>query len=559
MVKVYDAIVVGSGATGGWAAKVMTEAGMDVLLLEAGRAFDEDKDYREHTLPHDLPLRGRDDPRNELLARRPRQLYCYACTEVNADFFIDDVDNPYTEAPGKPFNWIQGNVVGGRSILWARQSYRMSDYDFKAASRDGYGQDWPLSYADLAPYYSRVERYIGVSGQREGLAILPDGEFLPPMKMRCGELMLKDVLAKRFGIPMTIGRTAVLTEGRRGRAACHYCGPCHYGCRTHSYFNSTHTTLLDCAETGNFTLVPDAMVAKVDVNEENLADGVTYYDKTTGSSTQAKAKVVVLCASTLASTRILLNSAEGGLANSSDVLGRYVMDHIYATGVRGVLPRPSGTEVENANRPNGIYVPRFQNLDDPATKRSGFIRGYGYQGGEGLTSWEHAYQRAGFGAAWKDGIAGSGASTVGLSGFGEILPRAENRVTLDAEVTDKWGVPVLRMDCTLGDNEYAMVDDILETGKEILEAMGCEEISERTRPAPMGSGIHEVGTARMGDDPRTSYLNQYQQSWEVKNLFVMDGACYPSVGCVNPTLTMMSLALRSTEHLVEQFRRGDLA
>ena len=558
MAKEYDAIVVGSGATGGWAAKVMTEAGMEVLMLEAGRAFDEEKDYREHTLPHDLPLRGRDDPRNELLKRRHRQTYCYACTEVNADFFIDDVDNPYTEAPGKPFNWIQGNVVGGRSLLWARQSYRLSDYDFKAASRDGYGMDWPISYADLKPYYDRIERYIGVSGRREGLDILPDGEFLPPMPYSCGELILKDTLDD-MGIPMTIGRTAVLTRGRVGRAACHYCGPCHYGCRTNSYFNSTHTTLVDCAQTENFTLTPNARVSHVTMNSENRADGVAYHDTESGQAMEAKAKVVVLCASTLASTRVLLSSAAGGLANSSDVLGRYVMDHIYATGVRGVLPERAGARAENARRPNGVYVPRFQNLDDPSTHRSGFLRGYGYQGGEGITTWEHAYNQAGFGSHFKDAIADSTVATIGLSGFGEILGRKENRVTLDKTTVDKWGIPALRMECTLGDNEYAMVDDMLEQGKEILEKLGCEDITERTRPAPMGSGIHEVGTARMGDDPKTSYLNEHEQSWEVKNLFVMDGSCYVSIGCVNPTLTMMSLALRSSEYLVDQFKRGELS
>ena len=557
--ETYDAIVVGSGATGGWTAKVMTEAGMDVLMLEAGRAFDPEKDFREHTLPHDMPLRGRPDPRNELLQRRQRQSYCYACTEVNADFFIDDVDNPYTEAPGTHFNWIQGNVVGGRSIMWARQSYRMSDYDFKAASMDGYGMDWPISYADISPYYDRIERYIGVNGRKEGLEILPDGDFLPPMAFSCGEVMLKETLATKFNRPMTIGRNAVLTRRHNNRDACHYCGPCHYGCRTNSYFNSPQTTLVDCEETGRFTLVPDAVVTQVDMKAGNLASGVTYIDKNTNQTREAKADVVVLCASTLASTRILLNSAEGGLANESDCLGRYVMDHIYATGVRGILEERAGAQAERANRPNGIYVPRFQNLKDPATKRSAYIRGYGYQGGESITTWQHGNSLPGFGTDFKRTVESSTVSSIGLGGFGEILPRADNRVTLDAEKTDKWGVPVLQMNCTLGSNEYAMVQDIIEEGRAMLEALGCTNITQNTEPAPIGSGIHEVGTARMGDDPKTSYLNQYQQSHTVKNLFVMDGACYVSIGCVNPTLTMMSLALRSTEYLVDQHKRGELA
>ena len=557
--RTYDAIVVGSGATGGWTAKVMTEAGMDVLMLEAGRAFDPEKDFREHTLPHDMPLRGRPDPRNELLQRRQRQSYCYACTEVNADFFIDDVDNPYTEAPGTHFNWIQGNVVGGRSIMWARQSYRMSDYDFKAASMDGYGMDWPISYAAISPYYDRIERYVGVNGRKEGLEILPDGDFLPPMAFSCGEVMLKETLATKFNRPMTIGRNAVLTRRHNNRDACHYCGPCHYGCRTNSYFNSPQTTLVDCEETGRFTLAPDAVVTQVDMKAGDLASGVTYIDKNTNQTREAKADVVVLCASTLASTRILLNSAEGGLANESDCLGRYVMDHIYATGVRGTLEARAGAPAERANRPNGIYVPRFQNLKDPATKRSAYIRGYGYQGGESITTWQHGSSLPGFGADFKRTVESSTVSSIGLGGFGEILPRADNRVTLDAEKTDKWGVPVLQMNCTLGSNEYAMVQDIIEEGRAMLEALGCTNITQNTEPAPIGSGIHEVGTARMGDDPKTSYLNQYQQSHTVKNLFVMDGACYVSIGCVNPTLTMMSLALRSTEYLVDQHKRGELA
>ncbi|MEM1248214.1 MAG: GMC family oxidoreductase [Acidobacteriota bacterium] len=557
--KVYDAIVVGSGATGGWSAKVMTEAGMEVLMLEAGEPFDESKDYREHTLPHDLPLRGRPDPRNELLQRRPVQTYCYACTEINADFFIDDIDNPYTTAPGKPFNWIQGNKVGGRSLMWARQSYRMSDYDFKAASRDGYGMDWPISYSQLEPYYDRVEEYIGVSGKREGLDVLPDGKFLPPMPFSCGEQKLADTLKDQFGVPMTIGRTAVLTESRKGRLACHYCGPCHYGCRTRSYFNSPQTTLKDCEATGRFTLVPNAMVEKVTTDAENLADGVTYFDKTTDERHEVRAKVVVLCASTLASTRILLNSADGGLANDSDVLGRYVMDHIYATGVGGRLPERDGVRPQNANRPNGVYVPRFQNLADPKTHNKDYLRGYGYQGGEGLTAWEHALYLKGFGAAFKDAIPDGNTARLSLGGFGEILPRADNRVVLDDEVVDRWGVPVLRMQCSLGSNELAMVDDMLQRGAEFLEAAGVKDIQVADEPAPMGSGIHEVGTARMGDDPKTSYLNEFQQSHEINNLFVMDGASYVSIGCVNPTLTMMSLALRSTEYLVEAAKRGDLA
>ncbi len=561
--KVYDAIVVGSGATGGWAAKQLTEAGMEVLMIESGRKLDPSVDFTEHMQPFELPLRGRRDPRNPFIQRRPTQVICYACGETNADFFIDDVDNPYTVPEDKPFTWIQGNVVGGRSVMWARQSYRMSDWDFKAASKDGFGEDWPISYADLAPYYDIVEDYIGVSGNKEGLEVLPDGNFLPPMALSCGEEMLRDAMAKTMGRKLTIGRSAVLTRRHRGRAACHYCGPCHRGCLTNSYFNSPGTTLRDAEATGKFRLISEAIVRHVTTDERGLADGVYYFDKKTGVSHEEKAKVVVLCASTLASTRILFNSGgerhPEGLANSSDVLGRYLMDHIYAVGVRGRLELRDGVKPELANRPNGIYVPRFQNLTDPKTRKDSFLRGYGYQGGENVTLYEHAYAIPGFGARFKEEVRDGNRATLSLGGFGEMLPRAENRCYLDPEKRDAWDIPVLHIDCELGDNEFAMIEDCIQEGQAMLEAVGCTDITTDTEPEAPGTGIHEVGTARMGVDPKKSVLNQFQQTHDVKNLFVMDGAGYVSVGCVNPTLTMMSLVVRSTEYLIGEYRRGNLA
>ncbi len=555
----YDAIVVGSGANGGWAAKELCEAGMKVCVVESGSALDPSTEFTEHVLPWELPLRGRQDPRNEALNRRPIQRKCYACGETNAEFFMDDTDNPLSTPDGKPFWWIQGNKVGGRTLMWARQSYRMSDYDFKCASHDGYGVDWPISYADLAPYYDRVERFIGVSGRSEGMAILPDGQFLPPMKFTCGEEILKEAIDGMGDRRMTIGRCAVLTRPHEGRAACHYCGPCHRGCLTGSYFSSPVSTLPAAERTGNMTLITDAMVRKVTLDQAGRADGVLYIDKTTGSEERLDASVVVLAASTLASTRILLlsggESHPEGLANSSGVLGKYLMDHVFGVGASGELPARAGATAETASRPNGVYVPRFRNLE---TREDDFIRGYGYQGGENVTVWEQAYSQKGFGADFKQGVRGSTQSRLSLSSFAEMLPYEHNRCTLDPDLKDAWGVPVLHVDCVHGDNELAMVRDSVEQAQIMLERAGCTDIRTDVEQNPPGFAIHEVGTARMGDDPKTSVLNEFQQAHDVRNLFVMDGASYPSIGCVNPTLTMMALTLRSCEYLVSEAKRGNL-
>lgn len=557
--KLYDVIVVGSGANGGWAAKQLCEAGFEVLMLEAGGELDPATDFSEHVLPYELPLRGRQDPRNSALARRPIGRRCYACEETNAEFFIDEVENPFTFPDKKPFWWIRGNQVGGRTIMWGRQSYRMSDLDFSAGSRDGYGEDWPIRYADLAPYYDRVERFIGVSGRREGLEVLPDGEFLPPMAFSCGEEILRRTV-DGMGRRLTIGRAAVLTRRHAGRAACHYCGPCHRGCVTGSYFSSPVSTLPAAQSTGKFTLVTRALAQRVSVNAEGLADGVLYIDKTSGREEKAKGRIVVLAASTLSSTRILFNSGTErfprGLANSSGVLGHYLMDHVFAVGASGYLEQRKGAEPELAHRPNGIYIPRFRNL---RTRERDYIRGYGYQGGENVTVFEHAYSMPGFGADFKAAVRDGHRARVSLTGFGEMLPRWENRCFLDPEVKDAWGAPVLRMECRHGDNERAMVSDMIEQAAEMLEAAGAEEITTRTEPPPPGFAIHEVGTARMGKDPESSVLNQFLQTWDVRNLFVMDGSGYVSSGCVNPTLTMMALTVRACDYLVSEAKRGNLA
>lgn len=558
MEEEYDVIIVGSGANGGWAAMQLTEAGFKVLMLESGKGLNPETDYGDHVQPYEMKLRGRGVP-PELKERKPIGSRNYAFGETNHEFYIDEVDNPYTTAERKPFWWIRGGAVGGRSLLWGRQSYRLSNLDFKAASNDGYGEDWPISYEDIAPYYERVERFVGISGQREGYEQLPDSRFLPPMAMTCGETKARDRI-KKMGRGFTIGRVAVLTRPHNKRAACHYCGPCERGCQTNSYFNSPGCTLPYAVRSGNFTLRSQAIVRNVQMDSNGKAKGVLYFDKITEEAHEAKAKIVILAASTLESTRILFNSADSrhpnGLANSSGVLGHYLMDHVYQVGAFGVLP-DAGRKPEIGVRPNACYIPRFRNFKQD--KQADYIRGYGYQGGESYTTFEHAYSTPGFGKIWKEQVRESNVARFGLYGFGEMLPRYENQAQLDSDVTDKWGTPVLKIDCELGDNERKMVDDIVDEAEIMLDAVGAKDIAGVRTPAPPGFGIHECGTARMGNDPNTSVLNKFNQTHDVKNLFVMDGSAFVSIGCQNPTLTMLALTSRACDYLVDEAKKGNIA
>ncbi len=404
----FDAIVVGSGATGGWAAKRLTEAGMRVALLEAGKKITP-KDFTEHQPSWQLPYLGHSP---KIRIDRPIQGLCYACRESNYDWFVNDRENPYTQE--KPFHWIRMRVLGGRSLSWGRQSYRMSDLDFKAASHDGYGDDWPISYDEMVPYYEEVERYVGISGTAEGLPQLPDSVFLPGMEMTCGEQILKDAVGKKFGRVVTIGRAAILTKQHNGRAACHYCGPCEQGCITFSYFSSPW-------------LLTDSVASHV-VIKDGKASGIAYIDRLTREPREVRGKIIMLCASTFESTRLLLNS---GICNSNDALGKYVMDHIYGGGATGAMP---GLEAKPwagpPRRPNGIYVPRFRNVEDKTT--NGFIRGYGYQGG---SSPGFTFNAPGFGASYKDAVR-KGEWNIDLSLWAECLARKENYVELDKDRVD---------------------------------------------------------------------------------------------------------------------------
>jgi choline dehydrogenase-like flavoprotein len=555
----FDVLVIGSGASGGWVAKLLSEAGVNVALLEAGRAHTA-KDFREHMRPFDVKYRNR---AHDLIRRtRPTQKDCYACTEFNYDWFANDLEEPYTTPEGKPFSW-QGRlrIVGGRTNVWGRQSYRLSELDFRAASFDGYGEDWPLGYDDLAPYYDRVDEYVGITGMNEGVYELPDGKFQPPMGMNCAEVRLRTRVKDKLGWTVTMGRAANLTRPINGRAACHYCGPCELGCMTKSYFNSAFTTVADAIATGRCTLITNAMVYKVLMDgERNRATGVLYIDRVTREPREVQARVVVLCAQALESTRILFNSATrthaGGLGNSSGVLGQYLQDHLWvAGGADGDFPDlPQKPTLDGPQRPNGIYVIRFRNTKSgPRFKK--FLRGYGFQG---RSRAQFNYAAPGFGEEFKKNVA-SAVTTLGLAGFGETLPRKENFVEIDPKAVDVYGIPALRIQMTWSENEKAMIPDMAESAAEMLEAAGATNIKPWTVPNRVpGFGIHEVGTARMGADPKTSVLNQFQQTHDVANLFVMDGACFTSSGCQNPTLTIMALAVRSTEYLMEEMRKGNL-
>jgi choline dehydrogenase-like flavoprotein len=549
--QVFDVVVVGSGATGGWAAKELTEAGLKVAVLEAGPKITP-KDFSEHVQPYQLKYRGNDP---HMLEQRPIQGLVYACRESNQQWFVNDIENPYTTPKDKPFHWIRMRVLGGRSLSWGRQSYRMGDIDFKAASRDGFGEDWPISYSEMVPFYERVERYIGISGQEENLEVLPDSVFQPPMAMTCGEEVLRDSVKKKMGRTVTIGRVAILTKPLNGRQPCHYCGPCEQGCITFSYYSSPWTTLKAAGATGNLTLITDAVASHI-VMDKNTgkASGIAYIDRTTRVPREVQAKVVLLCASTLESTRLLLNSAPGGLANSSGALGHYLMDHIYGGGAAGEMPMLRANPwFGPPRRPNGIYIPRFRNVKEKTT--NGFIRGYGYQGGS-MPSF--AMNAPGFGAEFKNAVREKGRWNVNLGLWAECLPRHENFAEIDKANVDAWGIPTLKIDMKWSDNELKLFQDAREQGAEMLEAAGAKNVQMTGKPSVPGFCIHEIGTARMGNDPKKSVLNAHNQTHDVKNIFVTDGACFVNSACQNPTLTMMAVTVRACDHIKDRLKKNEI-
>jgi len=556
----YDAIVVGSGMTGGWAAKELTEKGLRTLVLEAGRPILPAKDYVEHVPSWVMKFRGMRD-RRRLQEDQPIQSTCYACDEWSAKFFVNDKEHPYTTEAGKPFRWIRGRQVGGRSIVWGRQVYRWSDLDFEANVREGIAVDWPIRYADIASWYDYVEDFIGISGEALGLRQLPDSRFLPPMELNCAETVVRDAIAKSFGGErvLTIGRAAVLTKSHLGRAPCHYCGPCERGCITRSYFSSVNATLPAAEKTGRMRLRPHSIVHSVSFDPRTRkATGVRVIDGETGATLQFRGKVIFLCASALESVRILFNSAtsefSNGLANSSGELGRNLMDHVKGGGATAIIPG-NENRVTIGRRPNGIYVPRFRNV---RTKQVEFLRGYGFEGGGHREGWERGILQEGFGPEFKKSMSRPGPWRFSFQGYGECLPNHNNHAELDREKVDAWGIPVLKIHCAWGANERAIRKDMAISAAEMLAAAGARAIEPFTDDDPPGFSIHEMGTARMGRDPKTSVLNSFNQTHDVRNLFITDGAAMTSSSCVNPSLTYMALTARACDFAVQEMKKGNL-
>lgn len=564
----FDAIVVGSGITGGWAAKELCERGLRTLMVERGRPVEHRTDYvTEGVESWKMPNRGLVDAK--LVEEQfPVQSKCYAFGEATKHFFNNDRDMPYSTPQDRPFSWIRGNQLGGKSLLWARQSYRWSELDFSANAKDGHGVDWPIRYADLAPWYSHVERHVGISGSVEKMAVLPDSEFQAAFEFNTVEKAFKKKFDASFApARMIMGRCAHLTAPTpdhmaQGRLPCQARHMCERGCSFGAYFSTQSSTLPAALKTGRLRIATHAIVESVIYDPKtNRATGVRVIDSETMETREYFAKVVFLCASTLGSTQILLNSTSpafpSGLANSSGVLGHYLMDHLYGAGASGRVEGFEG-DYYSGRRPTGPYIPRFRNVLEQHPK---FLRGYALSGGARRASWQSQAYAPGFGKAYKAAIRAPGAWHFSLQGQGEMLPRFENAVSLHPTKKDKWGMPQLHIDCTYSDNDRNMLEDIADSAANILETLGAKDVKKdikSVRDYPPGLAIHEMGTARMGRDPRTSMLNGFNQAHDVPNLFVTDGACMSSSAWQNPSLTFMALTARACDYAVQQIKLGHL-
>ena len=554
----YDAIVIGSGISGGWAAKELTEKGLTTLLLERGRDFEHIKDYESARKdPWEFPHRG--SVTQEQRKRRPVISRGWGAQEAVMEYWADEQDCPYTET--KPFNWWRAYQLGGRSILWGRQSYRWSDLDFEANAKDGWAIDWPIRYKDIAPWYDHVERFIGVSGSVERLPQLPDGHFLPPMDMTCVE---KEVAARitanyKGQRRMIIGRVANLTAPIPGRTQCQFRNRCWEGCPFGGYFSTQSSTLPAARATNRLTLRPWSIVTRILYDKDKKrATGVEVLDAENNKTYEYYSKIVFLNASALNSAWVLLNSATdiwpGGLGSSSGELGHNIMDHHYNLGASGFFEGYLD-HYYAGRRANGIYIPRFVNLNGD---KRGYLRGFGYQGAGTRENWSRSVAELTIGAGLKEALTEPGSWSMGIGGFGELLPYHENKITLDPNRKDKWGLPVLAMDAIIRDNELKMRKDIVAEAVAMLEGAGVRQVKGNDSGHHVGDGIHEMGAARMGKDPRTSVLNAHNQVWDAKNVFVTDGACMASSACQNPSLTYMALTARAADFAVGELKRGNL-
>ena len=558
MAEKYDAIVVGSGISGGWAAKELTEKGLKVIMLERGKDVKHVTDYdTAMKKTWEFPHRGR--LTHEMKATHPVQKRDYPYSEFKPDWWVNDLECPYTEV--KRFDWYRGFHVGGKSLMWGRQSYRLSDFDFEANVKDGIAIDWPIRYKDIAPWYDYAETFAGISGSLEGLPQLADDKFLPPMELNVVE---KDVAArikaKWEHRRMIIGRVANLTEPINGRGSCQYRNLCSRGCPFGAYFSTQSATLPAAVATGNLTLRPFSIVNQILYDKDKKrAKGVLVIDAETMENIEYEAKIIFVCGSTLGSTQLLLNSIEmgglpDGLGNSSGEMGHNLMDHHFRCGAGGKV---EGFEdkIPYGRRANGIYVPRYRNLF--GDKRD-YIRGFGYQGGANRDNWSRDVAELSIGAALKAELLEPGQWSIGMGGFGEMLPYHDNKVTLDKTKKDKWGQYVLSIDCELKENEFKMRKDMMADAAEMLEAAGVKEVNSYDNGSFPGMAIHEMGTMRMGNDPKTSVLNKWNQMHDVPNVFVTDGSCMTSIACVNPSLTFMALTARAADYAVNELKKGNL-
>jgi len=561
----FDAIVVGSGISGGWVAKELCERGLKTLVIERGRHVEHRTDYQDFATPWEVPHRGR-VPQEEINEHYAIQSQCHAFNSATRQWWVRDSEHPYATPKDRPFSWIRGYHLGGRSITWGRQTYRMSDVDFTANKLDGNGIDWPIRYADLSPWYDRVARFAGISGAIEGLDHLPDGPFLPPLELNCVELEFKRrTEALRPSRRVTVGRCAHLTEPTPehtalGRGPCQMRGVCERGCGYGAYFSSLSATLPAAKRTGNLTVVTDAIVERLDYDHaKRRVSGVRVIDAKTGQGRSYQARMVFVCASTIGTAQILLSSRSewfpNGLANASGALGRYLMDHVFGIGARGTHPGFLD-RYYYGRRPTGFYVPRYLNT----TERTDvdFVRGFGFQGYSERSTWHRGAQQAGIGADFKRQMRTPGRWEMKLVGFGEMLPRAENRVTLDTRRNDKWGIPLVHIECTHSDNERRLAERANQDAVQMLQDAGFENVTALGAPRAPGSAVHEMGTARMGHDPKTSVLNGHNQAHDVPNLFITDGSCMVSTGSVNPSLTYMALSARAANYAADLMGSGDL-
>lgn len=557
----FDAIVIGSGISGGWAAKELTEKGLKTVILERGHELKHVEGYKTAMMnPWEFKYRGK-----PTIAQKKQHQYLsrdYPYSEFNASYWFTDADAPYEEKQG--FDWYRPNIKGGRSIMWGRQSYRFSDLDFEANLKEGIAIDWPVRYEEIAPWYDYVEEFAGISGQKENLSHLPDGKFLPPMEMNCVEKEVKKGIESNFeNRIMTIGRTANLTatkpiHGQRNQ--CQMRNLCSRGCPFGAYFSTQSSTLPAAEKTGNLTVLVNSVVSEIMYDKDKKkATGVRVIDANTMEVSEFYAKIIFLNASTIGSASILLNSASerfpNGLGNDSDVVGRYLMDHQFRYGAGGTMP---GFEDKYyyGRRPNGIYIPRFQNIS--GDKKRDYLRGFGYQGAASRSDWRRGVAEMGIGADFKEKLTEPGMWSMGIGAFGECLPYKDNRIYLDKNKTDKWGLPTAVFDCGWKENEEKMRADMMNEAAEMLEAGGVKDVYTYGSGSNPGQAIHEMGTIRMGKDPKTSALNKWNQMHDVKNVFVTDGSFMVSSGCQNPSLTYMAFTARAADYAIKELKRGNI-